>query len=228
MPLTDEQLEQARAILEKERQRKLSFARDYEYDGVFGWPPSWTPTPFLIRFRDYRDWFLDVCGFSHEQVLRFIESLESDDEEIIMLHRGPKGPPFSTHEWLDKIGYLAHLKWCASLPPEEGLLILAGELAVHGYKMQQGPKNPRGKDVFRKVLEDTYLMLGGPDTKVTARMVFDNLPWEDRKYDFEIQEIDEDDKVYWRARGKEGGTSFKQISNRLTEIRQQYQKDPSK
>jgi hypothetical protein len=128
---TEKQIEQARAILEKERQRKLSLARDHDYDGVLGWPPSWVPEPNLVRFRDCRDWFLDTCGFSHDDVLRFIDSVDSE-EGVIARCQGPKGPPFAPGVWLEKLSYLSALRRCVSLGPEEGLKILAGKDAALG------------------------------------------------------------------------------------------------
>lgn len=208
-----------------ERQAKArSDLEAHSYDGVRGLPPDWVPLPTIERFRNLRDRLIEDDGWAPEQLLEKIETYARDPEQFPFPRTCPAGRKIDPLAFFDDIGFLASLRYAASLEPKKGLPLLAGGHAYQGYRQREGSKKSR-KDALRELMELALDQLRNRSgaSEPTWRDVLAALPDYDSDDEFKrtIQEIDDETEViHWLdRRDKPKETTFASFRDRLTKIR---------
>lgn len=116
-PSPDE-LEKAKVIW-KEYENQFASIEAMEFDGANGLPPNWIPESTIVRFKRTRNYFLVDCGYTADLLKKRIDYY--CEHGIPPFHIHPN------HKLVDRgalnllLGFLANLRWIASLGPSEGL-----------------------------------------------------------------------------------------------------------
>jgi len=131
------------AFLER-RAKARSELEAHPYDGVRGLPPDWVPEPTVTRFRELRNRLIEDDGWTPEQLAGKLDTYTHDPEQFVFPRKCPAGRPVDPYAFFEDIGFLANLRYCASLEPQDGLRKLGGQYAVKGLSASMDRK--RGAD----------------------------------------------------------------------------------
>lgn len=209
------------ALLERQA-KTLSELEAHPYDGVHGLPPDWVPAPIVKRFRELRNRLIEDDGWTPEQLAGKLDTYSHDPEQFPFPRACPAGRKIDAAAFFDDIGFLASLRYAASLEPGEGLRLLAGDNAYQGYRQREGSKQGR-RDALRVLMERAYDGLRADGQEPQWRKLLAALAHYDDPDEFKraIQEIDnEAEAIFWRdSRDREQTTRFASFRDRLTEIR---------
>ena len=109
-----------------------------KYDGVKGFPPPWVPDPHRKRFNQARSilfFFIEEKKATYAEIRSRFDFLAQNKYGAIAL-----APIKDTKPYDDALYQLVELYKACSLDPIEGLLLLAGETAVAGFRVRTGYK----------------------------------------------------------------------------------------
>jgi hypothetical protein len=196
----------------------------HPYDGVRGLPPDWVHAPTIARFRNLRNRLIEDDGWTPEQLLGKLDTYALDPEQFPFPRTCPAGRKIDAFAFFDDVGFLASLRYAASLQPQKGLPLLAGKHAYQGYRQHEGSKQSR-RDALRELMELALDQLRNRSStsEPTWRDVIAALPDYDSDDEFKrtIQEIDDETEViHWLdRRDKPKKTTFASFRDRLTQIR---------
>ena len=187
------------------------------YDGVIGLVPDWFPQPISAEFERVRFNLLrsSVAG---EEVTPELVRLWVDRYKA--LGEGDKDD-YIPREFFEQVSRLANWRWIASLGPKRGTLELgvpdAAEVArakKFDHPRRKGALDDLGKLMVsiareRPQISNQEMWSELANSATRARL----LPGI-------IQEVD-DDRIYYRSRGKDKSVSWSGFRSRMSRVRKQ-------
>jgi hypothetical protein len=213
-------IDEAVALIEKQFKIEDSFIDDFIREHIAPWVPQNVLTRCRSLLVHIHQW-----NYNKEEIEQWLDRFETigeEQSEWFYPAEYPSGEPLHSDLFIDTLGELAYYRWASDLEVNEGLKLLGGEYAVHGYKNLEGLRSRTYKKnrLTRLIIKTICALLNqNTNEEPAAEKIISGLSYHDDPSNRIIEEIDGEVIAWIDDSGKGNETALSTLPSKISRLK---------